>query len=369
MTAVEVPVDATVLPDGADPAAVAAALDGVARRTDAAWQATHVFYASNANPMITDGIGPLIERLRERGLIERWFFIKYWLEGPHVRLRVLPAAGADPAEVRAEVDAALQAFLRRRPALYEADADGMGDLYKRMFIAEYGEALWQQTYGDDGEMPFRPNNSCVEFPYEREYSRYGGPAGMQLSEWHFEASSDHVLGLLTDTNVHVRPVLLGLSVQLTTATCFAFLGTGERVARFLDDYRTFWETSYQEPSDDYHGNFDKSYARMATELGTRVVATATAALDPTAAGLSPAERHWVAHCRELRTRAVALAEAGALVFQRGPVSDVDGALAILLSSFVHMTNNRLGVSILDEIYVSYVLRRAVLDAVAAGDVG
>lgn len=362
-----VDVDVTVLPDGADLAAVSAALDGVDQATDAAWQATHVFYASNANPMLVDGIGPLVERLRERGLVERWFFIKYWLEGPHVRLRVLPAAGVDPAVVKAEVDAALQAFLRRRPALYEADADGLGDLYQRMFVAEYGEQRWQDTYGD-GEMPFRPNNSCHDMPYEREYSRYGGPAGMGLSEWHFEVSSDHVLGLLTDTNVHVRTVLLGLSVQLTTAVCFAFLGTGERVARFLDDYRTFWETSYQEPSDDYHGSFDKSYARMAAELRGRVVATAVAALDPSAPGLGHQERRWVEHCRDLRRRAAALAEAGALVFQRGPVRDVDGALAVLLSSYVHMTNNRLGVSILDEIYVSYVLRRAILDAVAAGDV-
>jgi len=360
-------VDATVLPPGADRDAIAAALDGVARVGTADWLATHVFYASNANPMLTDGIGPLVDRLRGRGLIERWFFIKYWLEGPHVRLRVLPSAGADPAEVRSEVDAALHAFLRRRPALYEADSDGLGDLYKRMFVAEYGEQRWEQTYAD-GAMPFRPNNSCHDMPYEREYSRYGGPAGLELSEWHFEASSDHVLGLLSDTNVHVRTVLLGLSVQLTTAICFSFLGTAERVARFLDDYRTFWETSYQEPSDDYHGSFDKSYARMAGELGTRVVSTAAAALDPSAPGLGQQERQWVRHCRSLRSRAAALADAGALVFQRGPVTDVDGALAVLLSSFVHMTNNRLGVSILDEIYVSYVLRRAILTAVEAGEV-
>lgn len=359
--------DVTVLPGGANRAGVAAALRGIERVSEAEWQATHVFYASNANPMLVEGVAPLVRRLRERGLVERWFFIKYWLEGPHVRLRVLPAAGVDPEEVRAEVDTALRAFLRRRPALYEADSDGLGDLYQRMFVAEYGEQRWQESYGD-GQMPFRANNSCHVMPYEREYARYGGPAGMLLGEWHFEVSSDHVLGLLSDTNVHVRTVLLGLSVQLSTAMCFAFLRDGERVARFLDDYRTFWETSYQENSDDYHDSFDKSYTRMAGELAERVVATAHAAVAGDAGGLGPAQQRWVHHSMELRERAVRLAEAGALVFQRGPVSDVDGALAVLLSSYVHMTNNRLGVSILDEIYVSYVLRRAILDAVEAGTI-
>lgn len=360
-------VDATVLPEGADRDGISAALARVDRVTTAEWQATHVFYASNANPMLVEGVAPLIERLRERGLIERWFFIKYWLEGPHVRLRVLPAASADPDEVRAEVDAALQAFLRRRPALYEADSNGMGDLYKRMFVAEYGEQRWEESYSD-GQMPFRANNSCHVMPYEREYSRYGGPAGMQLGEWHFETSSDHVLGLLSDTNVHVRTVLLGLSVQLSTAMCFAFLRDGERVARFLDDYRAFWETSYQENSDDYHVSFDKSYTRMATELAERVVSTAGAAVAGDATGLGPAQQRWVRHSIELRQRAERLATAGALVFQRGPVSDVDGALAVLLSSYMHMTNNRLGVSILDEIYISYVLRLAILDAVKEGTI-
>src|SRR6202008_1537114 len=104
----------TELPRGADPAGIATALAGIERVTAAQWQATHGFYASNANPMLVEGIAPLIDRLRERGLIERWFFIKYWLEGPHVRLRVLPDTGGDPDGVRAEVDAGRTALLGRR---------------------------------------------------------------------------------------------------------------------------------------------------------------------------------------------------------------------------------------------------------------
>lgn len=62
----------------------------------------------------------------------------------------------------------------------------------------------------------------------------------------------------------------------------------------------------------------------------------------------------------------AAAEQGTLVFQRGDaeprvVSDLDAVVPILLSSYVHMTNNRLGVSILDEIYLSYLMRAALLD--------
>ncbi|MET7969455.1 thiopeptide-type bacteriocin biosynthesis protein [Micromonospora sp. NPDC005305] len=333
------------------------------------WLSVHVFYASNANPMLVEGVRPLVDELRAEGLISRYFFIKYWMEGPHVRLRVLPAPGADPAVVKARVDEAIAAFLRRRPALYEVDSEGLGDLYKQMFLAEYGRERWDEEYGPDGVMPMRANNSWHHIPYEREYGRYGGPAGMELAEWHFEHSSDVVLDLLATTNVHVRPVLLGLSAQLTMMMCAVFLTDDERIAGFLDEYRRFWEVSYSEPSDDYHASFDNSYRRMDAALRDRLAQIRAAAREHADVRPGGVEGRWSAHCRELRDRVVAATERGDLVFQRGgaeptEVRDLDAALPILLSSYVHMTNNRLGVSILDEIYLSYVLRTALLDDLA-----
>ncbi|KKK06032.1 thiopeptide-type bacteriocin biosynthesis protein [Micromonospora sp. HK10] len=333
------------------------------------WLSVHVFYASNANPMLVEGVRPLVDELRAEGLISRYFFIKYWMEGPHVRLRVLPAPGVDPAVVRVRVDAAIEAFLRRRPALYEVDSDGLGELYKQMFLAEYGQQRWDEEYGPDGVMPMRANNSYHHIPYEREYGRYGGPAGIELAEWHFEHSSDVVLDLLATTNVHVRPVLLGLSAQLTMMMCAVFLTDDGRIADFLDEYRRFWEVSYAEPSDDYHASFDGSYRRMDAALRDRLAQIRGAARGAAAVRPTGVEGRWAAHCRELRDRVVAAVEQGELVFQRGgaeptPVRELDAALPILLSSYVHMTNNRLGVSILDEIYLSYVMRTALRDDLA-----
>jgi len=212
--------------------------------TDAEWMAFHVFYAANSNPMLVEGIGPVIARLREQGLIARWFFIRYWMEGPHVRLRVLPASGSVAAEVRAQVEAALREFLRRRPALYEADRDISGDMYKRMYLAEYSQEQWDAEYGADGVMPYRDNNAFYDFAYEPEYDRYGGPAGLALSEWHFEKSSDIVLRLIETTNVHVRTVLLGQTAQLDMALCYAFLRDERAIGVFLENYRAFWENQF-----------------------------------------------------------------------------------------------------------------------------
>lgn len=327
------------------------------------WLSLHVFYAANANPVLVHCVRPLVARLREQGLLRSWFFIRYWLEGPHVRLRLLPADASVTADVDRIARAALQQYLRERPALYEEDRDASGELYKNMFLAEYSEERWNELYGADGAMPFQDNNSVVPVPYERELDRYGGPAGMELAEWHFQESSETVMTLLDTTNVHVRTVLLGQAAQLTAGLCFALLRDDEAVARFLDRYRTMWETSYQEPSDSQHERFDRSYERMKDRLVPRLVHVRDNALDDPAASPNPLERSWLAHCGELRDKVLHLAGEGSLTFRDGPVRDPQTALAIVLSSYVHMTNNRLGVSILDEIYLSYVICRALSDMV------
>lgn len=323
------------------------------------WLSFHVFYAANSNPILVEGVGPVVRRLRAEGLVERWFFIRYWLEGPHVRLRVLPARAEDAPRVRAEVREALEAVLARRPALYEADRDASGELFKRMYLAEYSEEQWNAEYGEDGEMPYRDNNSVHEIAYRRELDRYGGPAGMALSEWHFEKSSDLVLRLVATGNMHMRTVLLGQAAQLGMGLCFAFLPGPAEVASFLQNYRIFWETSYQEPSTEQHEAFERSFTRMRDRLCERLVRVRDAVRDPESA--TGIEREWAEHCVELRDRAVALTRAGELTFRDGPVDDPAVTLPILLSSYVHMTANRLGASILDEIYLAYINRLTVLD--------
>src|SRR5688572_3809253 len=155
--------------------------------TDGEWQAIHIFYAAAPRPMLTDCVAPLVHDLRGRGLIERYFFINYWLEGPHVRLRLKPVNAAATAEVLRTAEEAIAGFLARRPALYEMDSDYQA-FSQRMFRLEYGEQEWIARYGHDGTAPIQPNNSYGMRQYEPEYDKYGGPDGVALAEWHFEQS-------------------------------------------------------------------------------------------------------------------------------------------------------------------------------------
>lgn len=338
------------------------------------WLAMHIYYASNADPLLAECVGPLTRELRARGLVDGFFFIKYWLEGPHLRVRFLPADGVEQDQLKREIEPVIDEYLERRPALYDAsqaDADGF---YRRMFLAEYDEERWDALYGETGRMPFRPNNTYYYEPYEPEYDRYGGPDGVELSEWHFEQSSELVLKLIETANVHVRTVLLGLSAQLTVGMCYAFLGADEAVAEFLEQTRNFWQTSFTEFAGPGDEAFERKYEKLAGPLARRIahIRERVTNGDQTRGARDSIDDDWISHAHELRRQVEHLAGQRRLVFPgrqagggRDPVTDTGSALRILLSSYVHMANNRLGVGIPDEIYVSYILQRTLREALPA----
>ncbi len=323
------------------------------------WLAVHVFYTSNNHPLLVDGVAPVIEALRDEGLLHRWFFIRYWMEGPHLRIRLLPKRAGDTRLIARRLFDALDRFLAERPALYEVDEEEMGGLFKQMFLGEYSEKQWNELYGDTG-MKMRPNNSYVVMRYEPEIARYGGPRGIEVAERHFEKSSDMVVRLVESTNVHVRSVLFGLAVQLMTVMLATFQKDKAESARFLATYRRYWEGAGDGDAAERHTAYLEAYESMSSDLHDRLATAYRHAENNDMDSLSGFVREWAEHSLRLRDELVALAEQGGLEFPIGeetqsrPV-DADTALFALLSGYIHMTNNRLGVSIIDECYLSFLL--------------
>jgi thiopeptide-type bacteriocin biosynthesis protein len=307
--------------------------------------------------MLTDAIAPLVRKLREQEMIAGYFFIRYWMSGPHIRLRLSLADGVSEEAVKQIVEQDLSAFLARRPALFEIDKKALGPLYKSMYLAEYSAEKFAEEFGEDGELPFFDNNTFHYIDYEPEYDRYGGEHGMALSERHFEVSSDLVIKLIEDTNMHVRGIVMGHSVQIMLQTCYTFLGNDERVDAFLEQYMDFWQTTFAQNSQNLYPGFDRKYSHMAPKLLKRIAEVQNLNESSECAG-TETERNWIAHMKEVREEIRQLVATNSLQMRDGAEGE-DAALNILLSSYIHMTNNRLGVSILDEIYLSYLIRRAL----------
>lgn len=329
------------------------------------WISLHIFYVGALEPLLLDAVQPLVQDLRERRLLQRFFFIRYWQEGPHLRLRLLPGEGVAREDVQRRAEEALRAYLRDNPSLYTLNNEKRSPSYKEMFLAEYSLKKWQEFYGDSDEMPMRPNNSVHAIPYEPEYGRYGGSDGIELAEWHFEKSSEIVLKLARTTNLHVRSILLGLALQLAVSLSMGLLENRAQVARFFAHYEQFWTRNYGRPGTT-PTSFEKKFARMEASLQQRIFDLEQSVLQRVQEPRSLVEWEWIEHVRELKTRLERLVAEKKLIFQNALTDnqpqmfdDPVATASLLLTSYIHMTNNRLGALILDEMYLAYLIRRTL----------
>ncbi|WP_433887571.1 lantibiotic dehydratase C-terminal domain-containing protein [Streptomyces sp. CA-111067] len=329
------------------------------------WQALHVFYAASTRPFLLLCARPLVTELTRDGLLSGWFFINYWLEGPHIRLRLRPSSAAAGPVVGARAAAAVDDFLRRRPALYEVKGGFLADLYNTLFELEFPGEERSKLVDEDGRMRLRPNNSFSAEPYEPEYGKYGGPAGIELAEWHFQQSSELVVEAVGAKNLHLRSVLLGTSAQLMMTMSGCLLPDRTALLEFLDRYHDFWNSAFAGTNLTAQDGYDRAYRSMDAALPRRFQEIRQVVAEPAPERLPGFLRGWAEHCMELRDRVGAAARRGDLVFRSWdgsrdlPVTDPGQALPMLLSPYMHMTNNRLSVTVRDEAYLSYVLARAL----------
>ena len=120
------------------------------------WLSAKLYTGSaTSDRVLTSLVRPLLERIRERALVDRWFFVRYADPGWHLRLRFHGRA----ADLRGQV----------LPHLRELADQWIGS-----------GAVWRMQLDT----------------YERELERYGGPEGIELVEQIFHADSEAVLDIV-----------------------------------------------------------------------------------------------------------------------------------------------------------------------------
>lgn len=336
------------------------------------WIVGHLHFSGNPNPMLYRFVGPFLRSLRAEGSIDAYFFIRYWTEGQHVRVRMRPSRSSDPEKIRARFASGAQSFFRDRPFLLPAMQLEDPQAVKQTFLAEYPESAWDELYGRDGTMPLRDPNQLLWSRYSPEFGRYGGVHGLDLSEAHFESSSDLVFTLLETSNLHIRSITLGAAAQIMAAMTVAMLGSLEESVAYLEGYERRWRTGWGGLYAPRAASFDAAYTSQAERIVPRVRSvvenTRRAIVDPDRPSRSYLDS-WARQCHSTRREIDRMAAAGRLAFPRGRDAETwdfqpDAGVATrgLAFSYIHMMNNRLGVPIVDEIYLSYLLRRALEDS-------
>ena len=315
----------------------------------------HIYYnADDLRPVLLDCVAPLVEELSRASLISRFFFIRYWEGGAHVRLRLLLANDRDTSLVTEKAGAAVTKFLHEQPSLLDPDPTILGPVMRRLYIMEYGEQSYVNRFGESG-IPLRKNNSFSFETYAQELNRYGGVEGMDLAERHFWNSSECVLSVLAEHNRRLRPYILGAAFQFMLHFAHAFLGDMRDLSAFFQRYNQIFSNLVA--SSDVELRFRPLYEQQKSRLMERISELEELTQVLLVTDVGPLAR-LVQLAPRLGEDVARLDRCGKLSFEQLSVTGRDVKYR-LLANYLHMSNNRLGVRIAEEMYIAYMIAAAL----------
>ncbi len=296
-----------------------------------AWQSVHIVYYDSQDRLLVRIVGPVCAELARRGDIRQFFFIRYLDGGPHVRLRVMPAADRGGAPVLKALAELLRLEVRREPSL-ATDAE--------LLDRHGGEVRASSRFG-----PLRPNNTVHCERYMPELDRYGGEAGLAIVEPLFCESSRIALHLLEDGEMSDAE-RLNSGLRLLVEGASTFIEDLSMARRFFGSYAAsalgsigLTMADQQRLQATFLQRCASSLPRMADVLqrAFSLAMTRRAASD------------WA---RPMQKAVTDLHAAG--------VGDSVGQpkVSMVASSCMHMMSNRMGLTPLQEAYLATALARA-----------
>lgn len=265
------------------------------------WLSAHIYYSGNPQLLLNHLVSPF---LRDTGY--KAFFIRYWENGPHIRLRIQVKATEEPG-LKTLLTERCDSFFTQYPALYRSDA------------LQY-------------------------IPYQPELQRYGNAQSMPLAEQQFVASSAYVLEHISDTPAWDDSVALLHAIRLNMALLFAIQEEPEFSLQCCSNFIRAWLPRL----------FDAN--REAKVQERHYTALMQSRFDTNAAALTAATANLWENMKQ-GTAEPALQrfiDSNSEIFSRYRLLGFDTTkYCNIIGSFMHMGHNRLGVSNLDEAYIMF----------------
>lgn len=294
---------------------------------------------------------PFVDDIMEKALAEQFFFIRYWERGPHIRLRFKGETGILQNQVKPRLETYFLNYFKEHPSQRRAPEDMVN-------VIQYIE-------------------------YDPEVERYGGPIAILTAEEQFEASSRVVLAVIEDSESWDYDRALGAAIQLHLGFAFALGMDLDEAVEFFSRIAAYWfagATGYNagiSPEElkkrreitmkAFEENFLKQKATLVSYHETLWTAF-TAGMEFEQEWLNL----WIQRMKAIAGKLQDMQRQNKPVIPQwfrpepGKKTPVDRQYWWpVLESYVHMTNNRLGILNRDEAYLGYLIKES-LKAVEIG---
>lgn len=300
------------------------------------WLSVYIYfvgniYGSECDELVAKIIAPFVTDSMKRKQVEKYFFVRYFERGSHVRLRMF----GDRDILRDTVRPAFERYIARSdrgvPFAEPLDSDSEQ--------VEHGPLRW--------------------IPYEPETERYGGDKGLTVAEDFFSFSSETVVELLKKRGTGDGSGRLAKGLVSMLILVHVFIGNLRDAAVFLDRYSRAYLAGIGDNEDAriYCSRlFDEGFSSQLHVLMSWVETI----LQALAEGVE-FEEPWGLFSKKtcaMKSALEALYKNSMIVIGDRPASSFQEIIAMLLPSYIHMMNNRLGIPILNESYLASLLNKS-----------
>lgn len=301
-----------------------------------AWRAYHLFYHGDRDRLVAGLVRPTVAALLGSGEIYRFYFMRYGLGGPHVRLRVLPVPGR--AEVVGErVLAEAAAFFTRFPS--------MRTLPDETVRRHNRELVPGDPYANGAEDLVLPDNSVREHPPQLEVERYGGRPFLGHSLDFFTLSSVDAFRFLDNAGSEPTRNRLAGALRLLVRQAWGLAAGADEFMELAGYHARFFTAG---PLARFLATGDEAFERQAGMLHTLLHNELTALAAGPASRDSP---RWTAEAARSLAQVTRRLDSGRKWH--------------LAASQLHMTANRLGLVNAEEVYLGRILWRAARSLAAS----
>jgi thiopeptide-type bacteriocin biosynthesis protein len=314
------------------------------------WISIHIFQTNDTNHFLLNAIHPLIESLKKDGYINQFFFVRYREKGPHIRLRLKPIDICRQSKIKFFLNGYFEHYFKKNESLRK-DPDNLPEN--------------QRWY---------PNDSVEYIAYEPEIERYGGIRSLQVSEEQFNLSSEIVMNFIRSKKNLTYEDSLGTALQLHISFCWA-LGLNDGQVRFLfaNMFQKWFYSSILyvtvNRSESVAGSAKKKIVSLFKQNYENQKFFLLRIMDKIISNMMINEKfdkewlnNWIDESRKIAKKLNYLNLAGKIqvpddyIDCTGGLMPEDKSIVYLCESYIHMTNNRLGILNRDEAYLFYLIK-------------
>ena len=205
------------------------------KKAGGVWCSKHFFYhLEEKHDELLVKLVRCLDDYKLTGDIEKYFFIRYWEGGPHLRLRYQLTETGNHKHLDSELEQVAYTFWEQFPTTNQLSQERYNTIFAE--VPDSDSSMEKQLY---------PSEKIVDIPYHPEVERYGSGELMELSEQLFEQSSyiavDIIWRVTGQTSSSRRLILCcGLLVELEAILLKSYLPEKRQLHTYTISY---WEKS------------------------------------------------------------------------------------------------------------------------------